>query len=90
MASCAESDQLRAGIPRIMIDVMGVDLLFESVASLADPFSSLSDPAFLAKIVSLFKTCLTMLFEFGMIKLFINGHSFLSFGIGDERLDYSM
>ncbi len=41
MASCAESDQLRAGIPRIMIDVMGVDLLFESVASLADAFGSL-------------------------------------------------
>jgi len=78
MASCAESDQLRARIPRIMIDVMSVDLLFESIASLADAFGSLPDSTFLAKIVGLLKTCLTLLFESGMIKLLINGHSFPS------------
>lgn len=59
MASCAESNELWAGIPRVMIDMMGMDLLFESVASLADPFGSLPDSTFLAEIVGLLKTCLT-------------------------------
>jgi hypothetical protein len=55
-----------------------MDLLFESVASLADAFGSLPDSTFLAKIVSLLKTCLTLLFECGMIKLLIDGHRFPS------------
>jgi len=57
---------------------MSMDLLFESVASLADSFGSLPDPTLLAKIVSLLKTSLTLLFECGVIKLLINGHSFPS------------
>lgn len=76
MTSCTESNELWAGIPRIMIDMMGMDLLFESFASLANAFGSLSDPAFLAKIVGLFNTCLTLLFECRMVKLLVNGHSF--------------
>ena len=78
MASCAESDQLRVGIPRVVIDMMGMDLFFECFASLTDSFGSSSDPTFLAKIVGLLKTCLTLLFEFGVVKLLINGHNFPS------------
>ena len=36
MASCTESNEFRVRIPRIMIDMMGMDLFFESVASLAN------------------------------------------------------
>lgn len=78
MASCAESNEFRARIPRVVIDMMGMDLLFERFASLADAFGSLPDATLLAKIVGLLKTSLALLFEIGMIKLFINGHSFLS------------
>lgn len=78
MASCAESNEFWTGIPRVVIDMMGMDLLFESIASLADSFGSLPNPAFLAKIVGLFKAYLTLLFECRMVKLFINGHSFPS------------
>jgi hypothetical protein len=71
----AERFEFGSRVPRVVIDVMCMDLLFEEIASLAHAFGSLLDSAFLTGVASPFDTGEATFCEVGMIEALVNGHS---------------